>query len=265
MQSVICNSKTARQEQRTRTGESAGSLGTIAQESRSKAVWASGGRVSIVSGRNASAGNSNPAVLRGVDLTGRLVSGVLSFIFFFKSKGDPDDRTKYRGLAQQEVAAKLLPSLLLEWITYEIGEPWVAQRADQERERVIAPKCAMAEVQNKVGFGGSLSSQNHSPLNGHINQTNSTLTGTSTNFTTGTFIKLSPDAEVFPNPSTREQGDKVVADNQGDVIFPPDSQDTGELQEVTHDSSQDTTDFKQKVTNSHQKVTLPAANSRQHS
>ena len=39
-----------------------------------------------------------------------------------------------------------------------------------------------------------------------------------------------------------------MADSQGDVIFSPDSQDTGNLQEVTHDSSQDTTDFQQKVT-----------------
>ena len=98
----------------------------------------------------------------------------------------------------------------------------------------------------------------------------------SSGFSTGTTdtsvkLKLNSDAEVFPNPRTRKQGEEVVADNQGDVIFPPDNQDTGNLQEVTHDSSQDTTGFQQKVTlpgdatNSHQKVTLPVANNREQS
>ena len=87
---------------------------------------------------------------------------------------------------------------------------------------MIAPNCAMAKVQNKIDFCGSLSSQNHSSLNSPINQTNSTgTTGTSANLSMGTSIKLNPDAEVFRNPRIREQGEKSVADSQGNIFFHP--------------------------------------------
>ena len=119
-----------------------------------------------------------------------------SFISIFKS-GDTTDRAKYRLLALQEVAAKLLSSLLLERIAYEVGEAPEARA----RERVTAP--SMIEVQN-FEFAGNLSSQSPSSPNGPINQTNST--GKSLNgHSTGKSLKLNPDAEVFTNPRTRQK------------------------------------------------------------
>ena len=172
-----------------------------------------------------------------------------SFISIFKS-GDTTDRAKYRLLALQEVAAKLLSSLLLERIAYEVGETPAARA----RVRVTAP--SMIEVQN-FEFAGNLSSQSPSSSNGPINQTNSTgktFNGHSTGkslklkslngHSTGKSLKLNPDAEVFTNPRTRQKEKKSVAASQDD------SQDTGS--QVTGNlHSQffpDTTDFQQKVT-----------------